>query len=71
MSLREELSQFAEGYECLFSPSSTGLGLSCIALIVGGIVLSTADVDEGTPLGVRLDLPQDLVGYGGGIPLTE
>ena len=39
--------------------------------MVHGNVLSTADVDDWTPLGVRLDLPQDLVGYRGGVPLPE
>jgi hypothetical protein len=33
--------------------------------------LSTADVDDGTALGLRLDLPQDLVGDRGGVPLPE
>src|SRR3712207_5880287 len=31
----------------------------------------TADVDGGAPLGVRLCLPQDLVGDRGGVPLPE
>src|SRR5215218_679444 len=30
-----------------------------------------ADVDDGAPLGVWLGLPQDLVGYGGGVSLPE
>jgi hypothetical protein len=33
--------------------------------------LSTADVDNGTLLGIRLELPQDLVGDWGGVSLPE
>src|ERR671939_391533 len=47
------------------------LELSCIARIVHQNGLSTPDVDKGTPLGIRLDLSQDLVGDRGGISLSE
>ena len=34
-------------------------------------MLPTADVDGRAPLGVRLGLPQHLVGHGRGVPLAE
>jgi len=54
-----------EGYEWMFSPSLARLELFCIARIVRQNRLSTADlvmVRHGTPLGIWLDLLQDLVG---------
>src|SRR5918997_4295702 len=60
-----------EGYEWLFSPSLARPDLSLIARIVHRNGLSTTDMDYGTPLGLRLDLPQDLVGDRGGVSLPE
>jgi hypothetical protein len=45
--------------------------LFCISRIVHRNGLSTADVDDGTPLGLWLNLPQDLVDDRGGVPLAE
>jgi hypothetical protein len=54
-----------EGYEWMFSPSLARLKLFCIARIVHQNRLLTADLimgRYGTPLRIRLDLLQDLVG---------